>query len=306
MINTKLKKVNVMNDAVAKAFLRSKEARMIVASFLSEVTGIDKSVLMNATYTGGEIPKRRNYEKNKESDIMILIDELNRIIIEVNQFNTENLYRKNTEYAMASILEMTKRKSKRDGKGNIQYPKVILVSLDNFNSFHTKRPILTFLPRDQEDNIENDLYQSIHIILDNAVNNEYNKDIPEEVIKFAKLLKAKSIDELVEEFEGDEEYMEAVGKLEELVMDPDFAGAYDKGAKTEWLLEDMRLTGLHEGEAIGISKGIEQGSQNKQIEIAKNMLNLNMDVNLISNVTGLSIEEIESLVEKKKVYIRNK
>ena len=52
-----------MNDAVAKAFLRSKEARMIVASFLSEVTGIDKSVLMNATYTGGEIPKRRNYEK---------------------------------------------------------------------------------------------------------------------------------------------------------------------------------------------------------------------------------------------------
>ena len=58
MINTKLKKVNVMNDTVAKAFLRSKEARMIVASFLSEVTGIDKSVLMNATYTGGEIPKR--------------------------------------------------------------------------------------------------------------------------------------------------------------------------------------------------------------------------------------------------------
>ena len=302
MINTKIKKLNVMNDAVAKAFLRSKEARMIIASFLSEVTGIDKSVLMNATYTGGEIPKRRSYEKNKESDVMILIDELNRIIIEVNQFNTENLYRKNTEYAMASILEMTKRKSKRDGKGNIQYPKVILVSLDNFNSFHTKRPILTFLPRDEEGHIENDLYQSIHIILDNAVNNEYNKDIPEEVIKFAKLLKAKSIDELVEEFEGDEEYMEAVGKLEELVMDPDFAGAYDKGAKTEWLLEDMRLTGRNEGEAIGISKGIEQGSQNKQIEIAKNMLQDTDDYGLIAKYTGLSIEEIQGLVEEKNVY----
>ena len=34
-INTKLKKVNVMNDAIAKSFLRSQEARMIVASFLS-------------------------------------------------------------------------------------------------------------------------------------------------------------------------------------------------------------------------------------------------------------------------------
>ena len=31
-------------------------------------------------------------------------------------------------------------------------------------------------------------------------------------------------------------------------------------------------------------------------EIAKNMLNQNMNVNLISNVTGLSIEEIESLL----------
>ena len=98
--------------------------------------------------------------------------------------------------------------------------------------------------------------------------------------------------------------MEAVGRLEELVMDPDFAGAYDKGAKTEWLLEDMRLTGMHEGEAIGISKGIEQGSQNKQIEIAKNMLQDTDDYRLISKYTGLSIEEIESLVEKKKVYSR--
>ena len=56
----------------------------------------------------------------------------------------------------------------------------------------------------------------------------------------------------------------------------------------------MRLTGMHEGEAIGISK--------RNMEIAKNMLNQNMDVNLISNVTGLSIEEIEDLIEKKKVY----
>ena len=60
----------------------------------------------------------------------------------------------------------------------------------------------------------------------------------------------------------------------------------------------MRLTGMHEGEAIGISKG--------KLEIAKNMLNQNMDVNLISNVTGLSIEEIEGLIEKKNVYSRKK
>ena len=74
--------------------------------------------------------------------------------------------------------------------------------------------------------------------------------------------------------------MEAVGKLEELVMDPDFAGAYDKGAKTEWLLEDMQLTVRNE--------------RNK--EIAKNMLKENLDTVIISKITGLSKEEIESLL----------
>ena len=74
--------------------------------------------------------------------------------------------------------------------------------------------------------------------------------------------------------------MEAVGKLEELVMDPEFAGAYDKGAKTEWLLEDMQLTVRNE--------------RNK--EIAKNMLKENLDTAIISKITGLSKEEIESLL----------
>ena len=100
--------------------------------------------------------------------------------------------------------------------------------------------------------------------------------------------------------------MEAVCKLEELVMDPDFAGAYDKGAKTEWLLEDMRLTGMHEGEAIGISKGRIEGKTEEKLEIAKNMLQDTDDYGLISKYTGLSIEEIESLVEKNKVYSRKK
>ena len=36
------------------------------------------------------------------------------------------------------------------------------------------------------------------------------------------------------------------------------------------------------------------------------MLIQNMNVNLISNVTGLSVEEIEGLTEKKKVYGRRK
>ena len=45
----------------------------------------------------------------------------------------------------------------------------------------------------------------------------------------------------------------------------------------------------------GIEKGIEQGEKNKQIEIAKNMLNLNIEISLIEKATGLSEKEIKMI-----------
>ena len=42
-------------------------------------------------------------------------------------------------------------------------------------------------------------------------------------------------------------------------------------------------------------EGIEQGEKNKAISMAKNMKARDMDLNLISELTGLSIEEIEKL-----------
>jgi predicted transposase/invertase (TIGR01784 family) len=43
----------------------------------------------------------------------------------------------------------------------------------------------------------------------------------------------------------------------------------------------------------GISQGIIQGSQQKAIETAKNMLQKNISVEVISECTGLSLDEIE-------------
>ena len=45
----------------------------------------------------------------------------------------------------------------------------------------------------------------------------------------------------------------------------------------------------------GVESGIEQGIKEEKIEIAKNMLSKGMDIGDISEVTGLSIEEIRKL-----------
>ena len=47
----------------------------------------------------------------------------------------------------------------------------------------------------------------------------------------------------------------------------------------------------------GLKEGISQGSQQKAIETAKNMLKDNLDIQTILKYTGLSIEEINSLTK---------
>ena len=50
-----------------------------------------------------------------------------------------------------------------------------------------------------------------------------------------------------------------------------------------------------EGYEEGIAEGIVEGQKSKQIEIAKKSLEQNIDINTISIITGLNIEEIKKL-----------
>ena len=65
------------------------------------------------------------------------------------------------------------------------------------------------------------------------------------------------------------------------------------------MLEEERRLGIEEGLKKGIEKGIEQGieqgEKNKAISMAKDMRARGMDLSLISELTGLSIQEIEKL-----------
>ena len=47
----------------------------------------------------------------------------------------------------------------------------------------------------------------------------------------------------------------------------------------------------------GMEQGITQGSQQKAIETAKNLLNLGDSLEKVAQVTGLSIEEINNLAK---------
>ena len=73
----------------------------------------------------------------------------------------------------------------------------------------------------------------------------------------------------------------------------------DMASEKYWESVEARKEGLKEGLnkglKEGLDKGLKEGEKNKSIEIAKNMLKDNVDINIISKYSGLSIDEINNL-----------
>ena len=104
----KLKNINMLNDAIFKSLFRSSEAREMVSDFLNEILGIDKQLIMKAEFQGGELTKKVLTEKGKASDIIIKIEDNNKIILEMNQFDNDNIFRKNN-ISIKSLKMIQKR-----------------------------------------------------------------------------------------------------------------------------------------------------------------------------------------------------
>ena len=58
-------------------------------------------------------------------------------------------------------------------------------------------------------------------------------------------------------------------------------------------------TGLENGKEEGMKKGIEEGTKSNRIIVAKKMLEKNININDISEITELSINEIEKLKQER-------
>ena len=102
---------------------------------------------------------------------------------------------------------------------------------------------------------------------------------------------------------GNKEALKVVEELERLSENDEFRVLYDAEKMRRKEINSARLDGYDDGYGngyeIGITKGKEEGAKAKEIEIAKNLLNIGTSNEDIMKVTGLSVEELEEL--KKEV-----
>ena len=148
---------------------------------------------------------------------------------------------------------------------------------------------------DKEKEVLYPKYTKIHVNIENISNKWYTNSELSWFEKATKLLITEDIKEIEELVRGDDilervgESIKAYSSIKEVVNERLYA----------YIEETYQHNRLKFALEQGLEKGLQQGARNKQIDIVKNLLAINMEIKDISKVTGLSIKEIKSLQENK-------
>lgn len=223
------------------------------------------------------------------------------INIEINNNFGLGLIRRNITY----LAEVVSNTSKR-GKDYINIPDTIQINFCKLGSNVGPFQHYTMYAKKHVVGYSDELTDMVKIIIINIdyyVKMYYNNN--EKFIKKNALICAIGLnqEELIKLAKENELVMEYKNKLETLSNDENFVKWISPEEEEEKIkntfIEFGKLDGIKQGMEQGIEKGLEQGivegKRENSIEIAKKMLDKNMDLTFISEMTGLSIEDIQNI-----------
>ncbi len=229
-----------------------------------------------------EIVKENIYVKNKTLDVLVKAGS-KLVGIEINSGYYEGLHQRNASYIFAKYSE--------EAKAGEEYTKMSDIYQINVTKKLGKKypPLSVYTLTDINTKINFvDNLKIFEYNLDKIAEACYNKN--EEKYKFIAMLDGdeKQLDKICE---GDKNMEKFENEVKRLNDDPVF---------TEWISaeEDARKvtnTLISNAKEDGIKKGVKQGITETKINTAKKMLEKEMDINDICDITGLSKEEINHL-----------
>lgn len=228
----------------------------------------------------------------KRKSVDVYLESLNKKIeIEVNTSLESYIHPRNMSYISNIYSSHTLRNDSYDEKTDI-----IQINL-NYNQ-KNKRIYNEYMMRD----LYGDVYvKNLKII---ELNMEKYKEMwyhgsekEKEENKFLIMLDLN--EEELKKIKGDKvvsKYMKEINKLNNDSEFVEYMSAEEDARKIyNSRMYDAREKGFKQGYDEGIEQGIEKGIEQNKIEIAKNLLDNNVDINIISLSTGLSQEEIKNL-----------
>lgn len=289
MIKEKRKFYLANNDRVFKAIFLNENDKdyHLLRKLLSEALERDvKEIKLLPT----EMSIKEASERLKRVDALIDIGDL-KINLEVNNTYDEVIRIRNLNYFSDYYSSRVKVGNKYDTK-----TKYVLLSL-NFKE--EKLPIMVEykIYSEEERLTYTDTFKIREINIDKYRKFWYDKNelqLRKTPILVFLSLKESELESFVKRTKI-KEVREVYRRLKEINESEIFIPKISREESEEMVFNTRLELAEEKGLEQGLEKGLEQGSLEKQIEIAKNMLAKKTDINYISEVTGLSVEEIENL-----------
>ncbi len=297
-VNDNKKYFNTLNDYFVRYLFTDKGSEVILLDFIN-------SIMINAkmkTFRSVEILTPFNLKKNKNLketivDVKCITQNGTVVIIEI-QLQINSRFPERILYYWA----VNYSKLLKDGERYDELTPVISINLLNFNLDKKTKNIHScyMLYEINNKKLLTDHLQ-IHIIeLKKFKNNLLSKDLN----CWLNFFTSKNVEASMSEIVREKPLMEEVHKKYNnfiksklMMMEYEKKEAYLYGNQI-MLAEERRLgkeEGIKEGIEKGIERGKEEGIKETQISMARNMKKDEVDFNIISKYTGLSIEEIENL-----------
>lgn len=284
--NNKLLKLT--NDYVFKRIFGKKGNEDITTSFIEAVTGVryDEINLEDTPIL------ERDLFENKIGilDVKVIANKENDIDLEMQVVKSEYIADRILWYWSKMYSSSIER-----GKSYNNTKRAICILIADFNlenlkliqDYHTKWNIR----EEKYTNIILTEKLEIHIIeLEKLENIKTLNDTEKKLLNWCKFIKnpVEVEDSIMSENEEIKKAKEELDKISQDAKERRLAELREKALMDEIAIRD---SGFKEG----IEQGLKEGSQQEKISIAKNLLNLKVDINSISQATGLSVEEIEKL-----------
>ena len=280
-------------DYVFKILFGDENDKSMLISLLNAILK-GRPTIKDLTLNNTEIPKILKDNKSCRLDILATSDEGIKFNIEMQCQKTKDIINRTVYYASKLF---TKDLKENDDYNN---SKVISIWIFGENVIDREEPIneaFVTLKKNNKDDYEI-LTDNLRIIYLELNKYKITKDnIDDKLTKWVDFL-TNPINLEKSTFE-DEDIEKARKKLEFISSDDKERASLE--AIKEGLFDQYssfnigKKEGIEEGFKEGEKRGLEKGEKNKSIEIAKNMLKLDIGVNIISQSTGLSVNEIEDL-----------
>ena len=276
-------KIPIVSDSMFKTMINNESRMEYICYLIASIFNEDyNEVLKNTKFIKNNIDKYKNEESNKTVDLLCKIK--GKILnVEVNNNTSKSSLERNLGY----MFSLYSANMKRGHKYN--FNEVIQININNFR-FKGRKDVLeecyitniNHIPKDINDfQIYSNKIRIINIYLPNIRKKDYNKlKLYEKLL----LIFNENDNQLLKDLSKGDEIMEKyVKESKEASEQDEVIGMYDK----ELHDEKLRLAENDEYREKGFKEGIK--------ETALKLLQKNIDLNIISECTGISLEELKKL-----------